>query len=133
MLRSCLSASPFLFVLVVGRWTAACLLMFVCCMLADVRLLARNTQVVAPLVLPLLCILLLIVASPFVALVLKAGLENLVFAPLKWIWLKVGQVMPQGLGINTRAAKQGTNRAPRPPMVCLICICVEHCDRPWLA
>ena len=78
-----------------------------CGMRASVRLLGRDTQVVdvASLVLPLLVVLL--VASPCAALVLKAGLENSVFYALKWIWLKVSQGHPEG----PQSVKKGDKRS----------------------
>ena len=59
-----------------------------------VRLLARDTQDVAPLLLPLLVFML--VASPFVALVLKAVLKKSWIYALEWILLKVSQGHPEG-------------------------------------
>ena len=78
-----------------------------CGMLASVRLLVRDTQVVdvAPLMLPLLVALL--VASPLVALVLKAVLEKSVIYALKWIWLKVSQGHLEG----PQSVKKGDKRA----------------------
>ena len=70
-----------------------------------VRLLARNTLDVAPLLLPLLVFTL--VASPFVALVLKAGLKKSWIYALEWILLKLSQGHPGG----PQSVKRGLKRA----------------------
>ena len=69
-----------------------------------VRLLARNTLDVAPLLLPLLVFTL--VASPFVALVLKAGLKKSWIYALEWILLKLSQGHPGGPQIVKRGLKR---------------------------